>query len=424
MHMIAFPLLGSTIGQIFQPLFKAMAWLIAIFYAVVPNYAVAIAVLTVAVMLVTAPLTVKSTRSMVAMQRLSPELKKLQAKYKGDRQTLNEEMMKLYKEHNVSPAGGCLPMVIQFPVFIILYDSIRGLTNTVKSGQLISSSPRVVCNQALCAVPRYIGHSTKLYKNLVASPGKMDAFGLNLASKMLSQHSVIAGIPYGAMIAIAIGLQYLQMRQLNSRNPQFAQSNPQAQMMQRYMPLIFAVIYINIAAGVNVYFIVSSLCRIGLQEGVFRSGLLDKKKPSVEVIPAGGTGTSGTRRKTIMERLADAQQKALEAQKMNEARKASLESEVQSARDSATKPTETKPTETKPTETKPPSSSKPSATPTPPASEDPKTPTKPADSSGTNGSGPKPASSNGRRDRPSPGGAKKPEPQHPRAKGKRDRKAR
>lgn len=109
------PVFASTLGKIFQPVFQAMAWLIAFFYALVPNYAIAIALLTVVVMIVTAPLTVKSTKSMVSMQRLSPELKKLQQKYKGDRQKLNEEMMNLYREHGVNPAGGCLPMLMQFP---------------------------------------------------------------------------------------------------------------------------------------------------------------------------------------------------------------------------------------------------------------------------------------------------------------------
>ena len=128
------PVLGSTLGNIFKPLYDLMGTLIAFFYALIPNYAVAIALLTVVVMIVTAPLTVKSTKSMVAMQRVSPEMKKLQQKYKGDRQTLNEEMMKLYKEHGVNPAGGCLPMVAQFPVFIILYGVIKGLANTIKRG--------------------------------------------------------------------------------------------------------------------------------------------------------------------------------------------------------------------------------------------------------------------------------------------------
>jgi YidC/Oxa1 family membrane protein insertase len=298
--------LASTLGKIFQPLFQAMAWLIAFFYAVVPNFAIAIALLTVVVMIVTAPLTVKSTKSMVSMQRLSPELKKLQQKYKGDRQKLNEEMMNLYKEHGVNPAGGCLPMLIQFPVFIILYDVIRGLTNTVR------------VHHHLVAAPRYIGHNTSLYKNLVKEAGKMPAFGIDLAQKVLGHPHLTAAIPYALLIVIAIALQYLQMRQLNSRNPAAAQANPQAQMMQRYMPIIFAVIYINISAGVNIYFIVSSLCRIGLQEAVFRSGVLDRpKRPTEGRLPGGVGGTP--KRRGFMERLADAQQRALEAQKARQA---------------------------------------------------------------------------------------------------------
>ena len=72
------------------------------------------------------------------MQRVAPELKKIQAKYKGDRVTLNEEMMKLYKEHGIN-GGGCLPMLIQLPVFVVLYGVIRGLTSTVKEhGKLIA----------------------------------------------------------------------------------------------------------------------------------------------------------------------------------------------------------------------------------------------------------------------------------------------
>ncbi len=123
---------ASTIGQIFKPLYELLAGIIAFFYSIIPNFAIAIALLTVVVMIVTAPLTVKSTRSTIKMQRVAPELKKIQAKYKGDRVTLNEEMMKLYKEHGINPAGGCLPMLIQLPVFVVLYGVIRGLTSTVK----------------------------------------------------------------------------------------------------------------------------------------------------------------------------------------------------------------------------------------------------------------------------------------------------
>ena len=72
-------------------------------------------------MIVLTPLTLKGTRSMMIMQALQPEMKKLQAQYKDDRQKLNEELLKFYKENNINPLGGCLPLLIQLPVFLILY---------------------------------------------------------------------------------------------------------------------------------------------------------------------------------------------------------------------------------------------------------------------------------------------------------------
>src|SRR5437899_227663 len=94
-------------------------------YKVIPSYGVAIILLTLLVRVVLIPLTVKQIRSMAAMQKLQPELKRLQQKYKGDRQKLNEEMMKLYREHGVNPLGGCFPLLMQAPVFIALYSVLR-----------------------------------------------------------------------------------------------------------------------------------------------------------------------------------------------------------------------------------------------------------------------------------------------------------
>src|ERR1700678_2962001 len=133
-------LLGSSIGQIVHPLFIAFATLLAWFYALIPNYAVAIALLTIPVMIVVFPITRRGTRSMMKMQLLAPELKKIQTRYKvqpsmtvaekqATRTQLNEEMMALYKENNVSPTGGCVPLFMQFPIFIVLYDTIRALTH-------------------------------------------------------------------------------------------------------------------------------------------------------------------------------------------------------------------------------------------------------------------------------------------------------
>ena len=89
--------------------------------------------LTVVIMGALTPFTIKSTKSMMAMQRLQPEIKKLQQKYKGpeNRQLLNEEMMKLYKEEGVNPVGGCFPVLLQAPFLFILYSVIKGLANKV-----------------------------------------------------------------------------------------------------------------------------------------------------------------------------------------------------------------------------------------------------------------------------------------------------
>ena len=84
--------------------------------------------LTITVRMLLIPLTAKQVKSQRAMQRLQPELKKLQAKYKGDRQKLNEEMMKLYKEHKANPLAGCLPLLLQMPLFIVLYRLIIDLS--------------------------------------------------------------------------------------------------------------------------------------------------------------------------------------------------------------------------------------------------------------------------------------------------------
>ena len=86
-------------------MFQLFANVLAWFYEPVPNYAAAIALLTLAVMVILTPLTLKSTKSMLQMQRLQPEIRRLQQQHKGDRQRLNEEMMKLYQEHKINPLG-------------------------------------------------------------------------------------------------------------------------------------------------------------------------------------------------------------------------------------------------------------------------------------------------------------------------------
>ena len=96
-------------------MFTPFAWLIDTFYSWTHNYALSLGLVALAVMLLITPLTLKSTKGMLEMQRLQPEMKKLQNQYRGDRQKLNEEMMKLYQEHKVNPLASCLPLLAQMP---------------------------------------------------------------------------------------------------------------------------------------------------------------------------------------------------------------------------------------------------------------------------------------------------------------------
>ncbi len=268
----------SLLGKLFNPIYQAVSAVLAFYYSVVPNYAIAITLLTISVMALMIPLTVTSTRSTVAMQRLNPEVSKLRAKYKTDKVRAQEEIMALYKENKVNPAGGCLPMVLQLPIFIVLYEVVRGLTATVRIGHTLHPSPK------------YISHGTLLYHHLIQGGGKMVAFGLDLARSATSVHGgFLRALPYYAMIAIAVGLQYLQMRQLMSRNSQMPQSaiNQQTQQIQKYTPILFGAIYITFPAAVTVYFVVSSLFRIVQQTVMY------KYDPVLRhVVASGGSGGS------------------------------------------------------------------------------------------------------------------------------------
>lgn len=277
-------LLASSIGEIAHPFFIVFASLIEWFYSLIPNYAIAIGLLTIVVMIIVFPITRQATRSMMKMQLLAPELKKIQTRYKVPpgtpvaerqeaRQRLNDEMMALYRENNVSPTGGCLPMLLQLPIFWILYGTIRGLIH-LKTFPTAAAA-RAWCKHPVsakaCVQPLYINHASSLYHAVIHANGKLMAFGINMANSVRSAGlSWGAKMPLIALILIAIALQYIQIRQVSGRNAAAAAANPQMQQMQRIMPIVFALIYIAIPAGVNVYFIVSSLFRIGQQEYMYR----------------------------------------------------------------------------------------------------------------------------------------------------------
>ena len=266
-------ILSSFLTNAIAPIARVFGWLLAAFYSATGNYGLAIILLTIVTMIVVFPLTRKGTRSMMQMQLLQPELLKMRGKYKKkagmsaqerreQQAAQQEEMMALYRENGVSPTGGCLPMFMQFPVFIVLYNTIRGMTHTVTVGKGAAAH--------LVAQPEFISKSTRLYHNLTHSGGKMQAFGLDLADSVRShQPHLIDVVPYIVVILVAVALQYVSIWQITNRNPT-AGANQQMQQIQKFMPLIFVVIYIEFPAGVGLYFIVSSMFRIAQQEWMYK----------------------------------------------------------------------------------------------------------------------------------------------------------
>ncbi|HKK01882.1 MAG TPA: membrane protein insertase YidC, partial [Desulfuromonadales bacterium] len=110
----------------FSILAVPLLYVLKFFYAYVGNYGIAIIIVTVIIKLLFWPLTQKSYTSMKAMQTLQPQMQKIREKHKNDRERLNREIMQLYKKHRVNPLGGCLPMVVQIPVFFALYEMLLG----------------------------------------------------------------------------------------------------------------------------------------------------------------------------------------------------------------------------------------------------------------------------------------------------------
>ena len=228
-------------------MFQAAAWLVSVFYGLVHNYAFAIALVAVSIMLLLTPLTLKSTKGMLEMQRLQPEMRRLQGLYKSDRQKLNEEMMKLYQEHKVNPLASCLPLIAQLPVFIIMFRVLNGLSKIGDDGTFN---------------PSYIAKDSQLYLALDKSK-EMLAFGLDLAktpAKVMGE-DFVKGIPYALMIVLLAFTFFIQQRMIASRTTSASMSPMQAKIMQ-YLPVAFAVFQVFLPTGLVIYYFTQAVVRI------------------------------------------------------------------------------------------------------------------------------------------------------------------
>ena len=258
--------------------------MLAFFYDVWPNYAGSILLLTICVMTLLTPITIRSTKSMLAMRRLAPDVKRLQAEYRHDRQKMNEEVMALYRANNANPLGGCLPLLMQSPIFIALFQLLRGLTRRTsvlgwssgQAGATCAASSGADCAPQLASAPKqtfnpdYLRPDSQLYQDLVVST-EMKSWGFDLAESASSalRSSFVSGLPYLGMIVLVAALGYYQQRQISGRMSADEQT-PQARMMMRVLPIFLPIISFSLSAGLVLYYNAQSLIRIGQQALITR----------------------------------------------------------------------------------------------------------------------------------------------------------
>lgn len=259
----------------FEGFFRFVSGILGWYYSLTGSYGIAIVLLTVTVMLVITPLTLKSTKSMMQMQRMQPQLKKLQEQYKGDRERLNQEMMTFYRENNINPLSGCVPVIAQMPVFLILYQVLRGLTERAGGGG--SGTGHVVGQSQVGQTftswnllrqpfePDHVEKTSELYQSLIRTT-RMNFLGmdLSLSPAQALKVGIIAFIPFAVLMVAMLVSQVIQNRQIQGRS-QNQNQNPQQQMIMKFLPFMLPVFSFGFPAGLGLYYFIQGICRIGTQ---------------------------------------------------------------------------------------------------------------------------------------------------------------
>jgi len=227
------------------------------FYSILPTgfgsarYGLSIIMLTLAVSVVLFPLTLKQTRSMKAMQEIQPDVKKLQKEFKDDRQELNAKLMELYQERGVNPAAGCLPLLVQMPIWFALFSVLR----VSRDGLLAGDSP--------------IPAGSKLATALIDGRTDFLTMDLQITPSTASGDGFTQLIPYLILILVVVGSGYYQSVQtMKRRKDRKEDQNPQQQGVQnamRFLPILFGVFSWNFPTGLVLYFATSNIFRVGQQ---------------------------------------------------------------------------------------------------------------------------------------------------------------
>jgi len=211
----------------FTVLAKPCVWLMNRLYSVIPNYGIAIIILTVLIKIVLWPLGSKSYKSMSEMKKIQPLMKEIREKYKNDKKKMNEEVMSLYRTYKINPLGGCLPMVVQLPVFFALY---RMLYQAIE----------------LRHAPFF------LWIDDLSAPDRL--FHFNFSIPFMEP-------PYGIpVLTIIMGATMLLQQKMSP-----PMGDPTQAKMMMFMPLIFTVIFINFSSGLVLYWLVNNILSISQQ---------------------------------------------------------------------------------------------------------------------------------------------------------------
>lgn len=217
--------------------------LLTFFYSLTGNIVLSIAVFTILVRMLMFPLTIQQQKSSRAMQAIQPKMQDIQEKYKNDREKLAQEQMKLYQEHGVNPVGGCLPLFIQFPIFIGLYQAII-FALAATPLQLIDISGRFLMPTLATEIPL---NNIWLGMDLTLPPTANPFYAL-------------------ALPALVVVTTWAQSKLTMPSQPPQAGSdermNQAAQMtksMTTIMPLMFGFFSLSFSVGISIYFIVSNL---------------------------------------------------------------------------------------------------------------------------------------------------------------------
>ena len=252
---------------------QLLLMILEFFYGITHSYGLAIILLTIAVRIALYPLNQKQMLSMQHMQKIQPMLKVIQEKYANDREKMNQETMRLYKEYKVNPAAGCLPLVVQLPILILLFNVLRSydFSGTSFLGVMLGSSTTAGLAQAL-GVPALASGEHSIMAVLMAmvtNPAGLSHVGLYLGNLVL-------------LIAISV-LTWAQQKLSGGSNPQMA-------MMNTIMPFFMAFICLSMPGGVMLYWGLSSLMGVVQQYFVMKKTTeqlavkptLHKNKPAVQ----------------------------------------------------------------------------------------------------------------------------------------------